>query len=369
MPFGSKRADLLERSLQGHRSPDQELRDLVATVGRIPPLTSAASTPRPEFVSSLRDRLRAEALTLPAREPNLSRSTTGARRSAARPKVFLLGRRLPRVLAGVTASALLVGAVVAGASRSALPGGLLYPVRQLLDTAAVQLSSPDDRGTTLLSQADEHIGDAVALVDLVDRDGPQAQPASVNQALLDAYDAFSVGHLALLGEFDRTGNPQTLIAIQDFAARALPQLDALRPMAPAASRRNVDSLISLVQQGRASLAPRVARCGLPCGSLGTVPTSVPTVASTGSGGLVAPVPPVLGVPTVGQPLPTAGGRIGVTVPAVPVVPAPVGTSTTSRPGLPTNDTSGAPRPTATLPPITISPPPIVIPPIPLPTLP
>ena len=234
MPLGSTRADLLERSLQGQKCTDQEVLELVATVGLITPLTSRACTPQPEFVSALGIRLRAEALALPAREhrPPLGGRPepwlTGARGSATRPRVFAIGRGLPRVLAGATASLLLVGGVVGGASRSALPGGLLYPVKALRDSAAVQLASSDfDRGTTLLSQAQEHISDARALVD---RDGAEVDPASLDVALVNARDTVRSGQRTLLAEFDRTGNPQALIALQDFVSRALPQLHTLRPL-------------------------------------------------------------------------------------------------------------------------------------------
>ena len=270
MPFASKRADLLERSLQGYKSTDQEVRDLVATAGRILALTSPASAPHPEFVSALGMKLRAEALTLSAREvrpvsPEVEGQATGARRPTTRPMVLVIGRGLPRVLAGATASLLLVGAVVGGASRSALPGGLLYPVKALLDSAAVQLAGSDfGRGTTLLSQAQEHISDAAALVD---RDGARAAPASVDEALLRAYDAANSGARSLLGEFDGTGNPQALTAVQDFATRALPQLYALSPLVPADSKPDVDALIRLIEDSQTSVARKVAVCGQPCASL------------------------------------------------------------------------------------------------------
>ena len=375
MPFVSQRADLLERSLQGHKSTDQEVRDLVATSGRIPALTSSACAPHPEFVSALGVRLRALARTLPAREVRPVPSATGATgagRSAVRPMVFVIGRGLPRVLAGVTASLLLVGAVVGGASRSALPGGLLYPVKALLDSVAVQLAGSDfNRGMTYLSQAQDHISDAAALVD---RDGARADPDSVDEALLRAYEAVNGGQQALLGQFDRTGNPQALIAIQDFVARALPQLDALRPLVPADSRPDVDALIALLQDTATSVVRKVAVCGQPCASLGAAPAGssvsapptgppsaltnggVPTPGATsaiiGPGGVVV-VPSLPRVSIGGQPLPTSGGGIGATVPSVPL-PLTIPSVTNS-----------LSAPTVILGLLTVSPTSIVIPSIPL----
>jgi hypothetical protein len=354
MPFVSKRADLLERSLQGLPCTDQEIRSLVATVSRIPALTSAACAPRDEFVSALGLRLRAEASILPAREVPSASSATVTRRSATKPVVFEIGRGL-RVLAGATASLLLIGAVLGVTSRSALPGGLLYPVKQVLNSAAVQLSGSDfDRGVTLLSQAQEHIGDARSLVE---RDRARTDPASVDQALLSANDAISMGQRALLGEFDRTGNPQALIAVQDFTVRALPQLNALRPLVPAASRPHVDALIALLHKSQTTLARKIAVCGQRCALLtGLQPGSSPT--STSSTGApftppvgVLPIPglPTGGLPAVG-PVPAITGPGGVVVgPAAPPLP------------IISNGSGGAIPPPVTAGPITVRPPPIVLP--------
>lgn len=354
MPFGSKRADLLERSLGGLKSTDMEVCELVATAGRIPALTSRASGPGPEFVSALGIRIRAEAMALPAREVRaFSRDAQGhrigARRSASRPRVFVIGLGLPRVLAGATASLLLVGAVIGGASRSALPGGLFYPVKALLDSAAVQLAGSDfDRGTTLLSQAQEHIGDARALVE---RDGAQVDPASVNQALLSGFDAVTAGQRAMLGEFDRSGNPQALIAVQDFGVRALPQLQALRPLVPESSRPRVDALITLLQQTRTALARRIAVCGQPCASLVRSVSSPQQGASTGLPSTVTNG----GVPSPGSTV-AITGLVGVLVD--PFVAPPL---------ISTSGTAAAVLSPVTIGPITISPTQIVIPPLPLPT--
>lgn len=371
MPFGNRRADLLERALQGHQSTDPEGRDLVATARRISALASPALAPRADFVSALGLRLRAEALTLPARDtppapagsPGRAErdgQATRARRSGARPRVLVIGRGLPRVLAGATASLLLVGAVLGGSSRSALPGGLLYPVKQVLDSAAVQLAGSEfDRGVTLLSQAQEHISDAGALVK---RDGAQADPGSVDQAMLSAYDAVGAGQQALLGEFDRTGNPQALIAVQDFTVRALPQLNALRPLVPAASRPGVDNLMALLQQTRTTLVGKIAICGQPCASLG----------GAGPGGSL-PSAPVTGLPTALTPgslpapaLPTRGGLAGRPTGAITggaVVVAPGGSV-----GGNVRGTLRAVLPPVTVGSLTVSVAPIVIPPL-LPRLP
>ena len=46
----------------------------------------------------------------------------------------------PRLLAGAAASVVAVGAIVGVASRSAIPGSALYPVKGWLDAVAVQMA-------------------------------------------------------------------------------------------------------------------------------------------------------------------------------------------------------------------------------------
>src|SRR5665811_2221677 len=325
MRIVSRRADLLERSLQGPPSRNREVRGLVATARRIPALTSPACAPGDEFVSALGLQLRAEALTLPARDARRSLSAPVAPRTAARPVVLVIGRGL-RVLAGATASLLLIGAVLGVTSRSALPGGLLYPMKQMLDSAAVQLAGSDfDRGATLLSQAQEHIGD-----------------------------------------FDRTGNPAAVIAVRDFAVRALPQLSALRTQVPAASRPDVDALIALLNQTRATVAHKIALCGQKCAVFGGLRqgSSQPSIPSIG--------PPIPGRTAGGLPrgrtaggLPVAGLTAAITGPGGVVVAPAAPPSSVSTAGI----GGGVILPPVTVGHSTIKPAPIVIPPLlPLPGL-
>jgi hypothetical protein len=357
MPFVSKRADLLERSIQGLPCADQEVRGLIATAARIPALTSPACGPRAEFVSALGLQLRAGALALPAREVGRAPSAPVARRPGTKPMVFVIGKGL-RVIAGATASLLLIGAVLGVTSRSAVPGGLLYPVKQVLNSAAVQLAGSDlDRGVTLLSQAQEHIGDARSLVE---RDGARADPTSVDQSVLSANDAVIGGQQALLRAFDRTGNIRALISIQDFTVRAMPQLNALRPLVPAASKPDVDALIALLGRTRTTLALKIVKCGQRCVSIGGVrPGSPPPSArSSGlpftppAGGFPMPGLPAGGLPVVG-PVPAISGSGAVVV--GPVAPTAAITK---------NGTGGVLLPPVTVGSLTVSPSPIVIAPLP-----
>ncbi|HET7661735.1 MAG TPA: hypothetical protein VFK66_15200 [Oryzihumus sp.] len=338
MPLLSRRrADLFHRALEGAPAADHELAALVGTASRIPTLDGPACAPRPEFVEQLGARLRAEAQTLPARP---------VRQAAVReapgdgPLVLVVGRGLPRALAGAVATVLVASAAVGVVSRASLPGTALYPVKQLLDAAAVQLAgSEHDRGLTLLAQAQQHISEAG---DLADGGATDAAPYDV--ALGAAYDATLGGQRTLLALYDRDHDQQALIAVQDFTARALPQVQALRSRVPAASVPAVDRLLTVLQLGDEAVARKVEACGPACSALDTTgtghdpaslpslpsSTAVPTTGGPGLTGGTASLPPLL--PSAGS-VSLGGGGVsasplpGVSI-SVPLPGATVGSSST-----------------------------------------
>ena len=277
MPVLNRSADRFQRSLEGEHLGDPRVDALLETSRQL--LTVGAITPGPdaEFVAALRVRLMAEAQTLPAPTAAAARAAT-ARRAATRatPVVVVVGRGLPRALAGAAASALLVGGVVGVASRSAVPGESLYPVKGWLDGVAVRLSTSDfERGTTDLGQAQEHISDGRALAARTDPDA-----GDVNTALAAAADSVQGGQRALDRDYARTGNPQALLAMRDFTARALPQVDALRTEVPAASLPTLGRLESLLRESQVATARRIAACGGGCSEVLTIglgPSSLPSV--------------------------------------------------------------------------------------------
>ena len=340
-----RRADLFQDALEGAAPVDDEIADLVAAASRIPALAGPSCTPRPEFVDALGARLRAEALTLPSRPPRAAARPA----PAGKPLVLVVGRGLPRALAGAAATVLIASTVVGVASRSALPGTALYPVKQLLDSAAVQLAGSDhDKGMTLLAQAQQHISEAV---DLVDAGNPD--PALVNEALGNAYEATLDGQRILFAVYDRDHDQQSLIATQDFAARAIPQLQALRDRVPAASVPSVDRLLALLQLGDEAAARKLAACGAPCASAsapatGPGPSSLPSLPSVPvPKGLPTTASPHLSLPSgatsiPGAPLPggslqIGGGSLGASLPggsvSVPLPGVSVGGGGTSSAGI------------------------------------
>ena len=324
MPLLSRRSDLFHRALEGAPVADDEITALVGTASRIPTLDGPACAPRPEFVEQLGARLRAEAQTLPARpaKPTAVRQAPGGG-----PLVLVVGKGLPRVLVGAAATVLVASAAVGVVSRGALPGTALYPVKQVLDTAAVQLAgSEHDRGLTLLAQAQQHISEAGDLAD-----SGATDPANYDQALGAAYDATLGGQRTLLALYDRDHDQQALIAVQDFTARALPQVQALRSRVPAASVPAVDRLLTVLQLGDEAVARKVAVCGSACSALDTTggghgPASLPSLPSS----TAVPTTPVpgLGLPSGTASLPSlpplvpSGGSVSVGGGGVSASPLP-----------------------------------------------
>ncbi len=324
----NRTADRFQRALDGERPSDAELAAFVETSRHLVGVGGIGPAPDPVFVTRLRDRLMAEAHTLPTASPAGAKAAA-ARRAAARsaPVVVVVGRGLPRLLAGAVASALLVASVVGLASRTAVPGDVLYPVKGWIDGVAVRLADSDfDRGTTYLAQAQRHISDAR---ELSGRSDPH--PADVDVALEAAIGSVRRGQQSLDTAYATTANPQALLALRDFTARALPQIDALRTEAPPESLRLVDALEALLRDSQDATARRIAACGTPCRDIGlassggpaTLPGSLPTTTTTaaptvgssitvpgtavtgqpGGGGSSAPAPGV----TAG----VAGGGVGV----------------------------------------------------------
>ncbi len=327
MPVLNRSADRFQRALEGERLDDPRVDALLETGRHLGLVGAMVPGPDAEFVTALRVRLMAEAQLRPAPTAAAVRAAT-ARRAASRatPVVVVVGRGLPRAIAGAAASALLVGGVVGVASRSAVPGESLYPVKGWLDGVAVRLATSDfERGTTYLGQAQEHISDGRALADRADPDA-----GDIETALTAAAESVQGGQRALDRDYASTGNPQALIAQRDFTARALPQVEALRTQVPAASLEALGRLETLLRESQVATARRLASCGAPCGQALTSPLSPSSLPSVTTGGAGTAADPTRSGSATGSAPAAAGG--GVTVPGAPVTGGAGGVSSTPAPG-------------------------------------
>lgn len=276
------RAAQLQDLIEGRPVVRSRVRDLAPTVTALGAL-SLAGRPDPDFVAALGRRLRAEAAEV-ASATTVVRAGTQVwpTRRATRepgPVIILVGRGLPRILAGVAASLVAVGSIVGVAARSALPGQALYPVKQVLDSAAVRFAGSDaDKGATWLGQAQEHIVDASQLVAT-----PNPASADVDLALEGAIDAVTRGQSLLRQSFAETHDPRALRVIQDFSDRAVPQVDALSDRVAAPSLSLVTTLRALLGPARSDPVRELASCQTCSAASEAAPDSFAPAAPEGTG--------------------------------------------------------------------------------------
>jgi hypothetical protein len=342
--------------------------EVATRLAELVPTTSLRPDPayRAELHSRLLDLASARAAELPAPAPTTARrdARDGRLRVGVLPG---LGRRWQRAVAASTAAVLALMLGVGVAAGSALPGGLLYPVKELIQSAQVHLASGDlARGKVLLSQASGHIGDATTLVS----QGAPA-PADVDTALRQASDDFSQGERLVLKQYAASHDPDGLAALSRFTVTQSPLLSRLRDRVPVVSEPLVDRLLAQIGQSAVTLQQVVSQCGAPCAAVSLVnlpgPDGLPAVtpggeglggatgaagisglgSASGDGGLGGLLGTGGGTGGAGGPASLGSDGVGVNLPGVgATVPAPqVGVSSGGV-------KIGVPGPTATLGPIT-----------------
>jgi uncharacterized membrane protein len=310
-------ADLLQRALDGERVAQPEMATLVAVALAVSSVDSSGLAPRPEFVSELRDRLVTadlEALerwtgiaTTPEPEPESRRSAT----------ILHLPRRPLRLVAAAAAAVVVIATALGFASRSALPGDLLYPVKQVLDRAAVQLSgSRFDQGMTHLAQAQQHISEARDLLDQ-----PASDAEEVAQALDAASDSF-VQADAILREVYRTEQrTEALTELSDFVGRAGPQVDAMDSRVPADARPAYQRLRDLLGGAGATLLQSLAQCA-DCGRVAEQARAILATSDRPTAEPTVPSGPGAATGTADGPEPAQSGPTSTTTPLVPRLTLP-----------------------------------------------
>ena len=220
LPFArSREAERLQRALDGRLRAAEltpTLGGYAAVAGRLSELVpTTALHPSPEYRAELHTRLvelaTARAAGRPA--PLADRRASTDRRAVLPWLAGLLStwsrRGWRRSLAAATSALLTLCVGVGFAAGSALPGGLLYPVKELIQSAQVQLAGGGlDRGAVLLDQARGHLRDAGTLVGQGSPD-----PADVDTALRAASADLSDAQRTLLAQFARSQDPAALTAL------------------------------------------------------------------------------------------------------------------------------------------------------------
>lgn len=218
-----RRADEFEALLsRGAGAPLSDLSDreaerfaaLLTLVSDLRALPEVA--PRPEFVSSLRERLMAEADTVLVRQPAAPQRL--AMPTTTRPR----NRRLATLLGG----AALVGATatMAVAAQTSLPGESLYGVKRGIESAQVRLAGDDAaRGRTLLAQAETRLTELEQLT---------AGNGGTEQLIPDTLDAFTEqsgeGVRSLLTAYGSGGSEDDVRVARAFTSSSMDRLEALQ---------------------------------------------------------------------------------------------------------------------------------------------
>jgi hypothetical protein len=301
----SRQADQLQRALEG-RLPVSDLApalggyaEMAERLAELVPTT--ALRPSVEYRAELHSRLLDLATARAATRPEVDPAERVAGRLAERQKSADGWRRRSwrRSLAAATGAVLTLMVGIGFAAGSALPGGLLYPVKELIQHGQVQLARGDlARGTVLLDQASGHIRDARTLVS---QGAPD--PADVDTALRSASSDVAEAQQALLAEFGRTHDPAALSLLARFASAQAPVLAELRGRVPVTSEPLVDGLLAQLGGLATNLRTIAAQCGSSCAAVpvqdlpgpdGLLPASSAagagsvggaTVGPTGAGGL------------------------------------------------------------------------------------
>jgi hypothetical protein len=304
-------ADLLQRALEGEQVARTDIAALVAVAFAVSSVDSSGLAPRPEFIAELRDRLMsADVADLEASAPSAAPESEPQGDAT----VLHLPRRAFRLVAAAAAAVVLIATALGFASRSALPGDLLYPVKQVLDRAAVQLSgSRFDEGLTHLAQAQQHISEAR---DLLDR--PDSDAAEVAQALDAASDSFVRADAILQDVYRTEQRPDALTELADFVGQALPQVEAMDSRIPTPARPAYERLRDLLDGSSATLLQSLAGCD-GCGALAEQARAILETADQPTAEATVPSPPVA---TTGRPDAVQSGapRPGTTTAIIPPVP-------------------------------------------------
>ena len=195
------------------------LLDVVSDLRAVPEVE-----PRPEFVSSLRERLMAEADTVLVRQPS----------TPPRLAMPISTRTRDRRVATLLGGAALVGATatMAVAAQTSLPGESLYGVKRGIESAQLRFAGDDAaRGRTLLAQAETRLTELEELA---------AGNGGTDRLIPDTLDDFTEqsgdGVRSLLSAYGNGGSEEDVQRARDFTAASMERLAALQYQLPPSSR-------------------------------------------------------------------------------------------------------------------------------------
>jgi Domain of unknown function (DUF5667) len=278
--------------------------------------------PDPTFVSRLRDKLLSAAA---ARAEKLESADEGpdddlAWRRARSP-------RHQRLLAIAASTLVIVGAgtATAAASRQALPGDLLYPVKRSMETVQLQLARGNyGKGVELLEDASTRLDEIAGLT--TEHPNPDAEQVDqLDQTFSDFSSESTEGGQRLLAAYAMDDEANAIGRIRVFTTEAAVQLTELASAMPPDMGPSFTKAAATVGTLDA-LAVRICpTCGGPL-PLVTVPGELPASQVLPAYTFLAQIPhaDLSELSSAG-----AGGSQAVTLPGGPTAGANPGVSTTS----------------------------------------
>lgn len=241
-PWGRHSADAFAAGLAGGEVDDQT-RELVAFAEHL--CVAAAAEPPDEFVTDLRSHLMAEAAdVLVVARPRSA--VSAARISRSR-------RRLATV---ATAAIVATGGVgLVTSSASALPGQMLYPIKQGVESVELA-TKPDDASKARfeLHRASERLDEASQLATRGDN-GQDA--ALITHALEDFEQQASTGSQSLTAD---SLSSQSTLTLSSFTVQSQEKLADLAGTVPASSRPALMAATAFVDQLRQDLLAVCVSC-------------------------------------------------------------------------------------------------------------
>lgn len=235
--------DLVEHSTG---SPDPRYADVLGLVAQLRAIEQPE--PRAEFTASLREELMvaAESLLVPSRDTQ--RLTLPPRRSAR-------DRRLAAFVGGIA----VVGATssLAVASQSALPGEMLYPLKQVLESAGTGAHLSDEaRGESMLSRATDRLAEVTALT----RTGDLTDGPAIEQTLASFSDQSLQASELLLGDPTASGDEKAVQELRDFTSTSMDSLAQLEALLPAEARDELQHAAEVLAEIDAAAAEACPSC-------------------------------------------------------------------------------------------------------------
>jgi Domain of unknown function (DUF5667) len=338
----ARRADEFAALVEGTSTSGLErhaqLLDIVGQLqAEIPP------TPRPVFVTDLRERLMAEAETVlvplaaaPASDATDQRLTLPGRTRSGSDRRTSRDRRIAW---GVGSLALLTGAAtVAVGSQVALPGDALYPVKRAIEDVSTSLAIGDgETGQRMLAHATARLEETQGLTQRSTVDAA-ATETSLRDFTVQAND----GAVLMIDAYGDTGDESRIADLRDFTGDSMSRLVALEPELPDEAR---DELVAAAQTV-VSIDDDARNTCPDCGGLGVVdiPISLTSLTVPTLPGSTLGSPGVPGASGGGDP-----GGPGLTIPTTLPTDLPTLLPTVDPTGAPTGAPTGGPQPTAPLP--------------------